>query len=133
MLELVFAPAHEWIGRSDEDIMAATMKVRPAAAARARRALGPCAACSCLPRAAPVPAPLPPPPAPAAPPGPPLNPIAPPHPPTSPQSNPSPQELERLFPNEIAADGSKAKVRKSVIVKTPRSVYTASTGRQDYR
>lgn len=26
MLELVFAPAKEWIGRSDEDIMAATMK-----------------------------------------------------------------------------------------------------------
>ena len=28
MLELVFAPAADWIGRSDEDIMAATMKVR---------------------------------------------------------------------------------------------------------
>lgn len=26
MLELVFAPAEKWIGRSDEDIMAATMK-----------------------------------------------------------------------------------------------------------
>lgn len=26
MLELVFAPAKEWIGRSDEDIIAATMK-----------------------------------------------------------------------------------------------------------
>jgi uncharacterized protein with NAD-binding domain and iron-sulfur cluster len=25
MLELVFAPAKEWIGRSDEDIIAATM------------------------------------------------------------------------------------------------------------
>lgn len=68
MLELVFAPAHEWIGRSDEDIMAATMK-----------------------------------------------------------------ELERLFPTEIAADGSKAAVRKYRIVKTPLSVYTARTGRQAYR
>ena len=28
MLELVFAPAEEWIGRSDEDIIAATMRVR---------------------------------------------------------------------------------------------------------
>ena len=28
MLELVFAPADEWIGRSDDDIIAATMKVR---------------------------------------------------------------------------------------------------------
>ena len=27
MLELVFAPAEKWIGRSDEDIIAATMKV----------------------------------------------------------------------------------------------------------
>ncbi|KIY96374.1 phytoene desaturase [Monoraphidium neglectum] len=68
MLELVFAPAHEWIGKSDEDIMEATMK-----------------------------------------------------------------ELERLFPTEIAADGSKAAVRKYSIVKTPLSVYTASTGRQAYR
>ena len=25
MLELVFAPAHDWVGRSDEDIIAATM------------------------------------------------------------------------------------------------------------
>lgn len=28
MLELVFAPAEKWIGRSDEDIIEATMKVR---------------------------------------------------------------------------------------------------------
>ena len=28
MLELVFAPAEDWIGRSDEDIIAATMHVR---------------------------------------------------------------------------------------------------------
>lgn len=68
MLELVFAPAHEWIGKSDEDIMAATMG-----------------------------------------------------------------ELERLFPTEIAADGSKAAVRKYRIVKTPLSVYTAVAGRQAYR
>ena len=30
MLELVFAPADEWIGRSDDDIIQATMVVRPA-------------------------------------------------------------------------------------------------------
>ncbi|KAI4302713.1 hypothetical protein MLD38_038430 [Melastoma candidum] len=58
MLELVFAPAAEWISRSDEDIIDATMK-----------------------------------------------------------------ELAKLFPDEIAADGSKAKVLKYHIVKTPRSVY----------
>jgi len=68
MLELVFAPAHEWIGKSDEDIMAATMT-----------------------------------------------------------------ELERLFPTEIKADGSKAAVRKYTIVKTPLSVYQANVGRQAYR
>lgn len=63
MLELVFAPAEKWIGRSDEDITAATMK-----------------------------------------------------------------ELERLFPSEIAADGSKAKLLKSSIVKTPLSVYKTVPG-----
>ena len=68
MLELVFAPAAEWIGRSDEDIIAATMK-----------------------------------------------------------------ELERLFPDEIAADQSLAKIRKYKVVKTPRSVYKATTGREAYR
>ena len=57
MLELVFAPAEAWIGRSDEDIMAATMV-----------------------------------------------------------------ELARLFPGEIAADGSKAAVRKFKVIKTPLSV-----------
>ena len=31
-------------------------------------------------------------------------------------------ELERLFPGEVAADGSKARIRKSKVVKTPRSV-----------
>lgn len=55
MLELVFAPAEEWISRSDSDIIGATMK-----------------------------------------------------------------ELERLFPNEIAADQSKAKIVKYHVVKTPR-------------
>eukprot|EP00879_Flechtneria_rotunda_P014784 GHRR01015448.1.p1 GENE.GHRR01015448.1~~GHRR01015448.1.p1 ORF type:complete len:320 (+),score=128.15 GHRR01015448.1:1142-2101(+) len=68
MLELVFAPAKEWIGRSDEDIIAATMT-----------------------------------------------------------------ELERLFPTEIAADQSKAKLRKYKVVKTPLSVYEATAGREDYR
>ncbi|XP_020586294.1 15-cis-phytoene desaturase, chloroplastic/chromoplastic [Phalaenopsis equestris] len=58
MLELVFAPAEEWISRSDDDIIAATMK-----------------------------------------------------------------ELETLFPDEIAADQSKAKILKYHVVKTPRSVY----------
>ncbi|CAO2824633.1 unnamed protein product [Amaranthus hypochondriacus] len=58
MLELVFAPAEEWISRSDTDIIEATMK-----------------------------------------------------------------ELAKLFPDEIAADGSKAKILKYHVVKTPRSVY----------
>jgi len=58
MLELVFAPAEEWIGRSDTEIIEATM-----------------------------------------------------------------QELAKLFPDEIAADQSKAKIRKYRVVKTPRSVY----------
>ncbi|KAH7656416.1 15-cis-phytoene desaturase protein [Dioscorea alata] len=58
MLELVFAPAAEWISRSDSEIIDATM-----------------------------------------------------------------QELAKLFPDEIAADQSKAKILKYHIVKTPRSVY----------
>ncbi|KAI5056439.1 hypothetical protein GOP47_0028257 [Adiantum capillus-veneris] len=58
MLELVFAPADKWIGRSDEEIIEATMK-----------------------------------------------------------------ELAKLFPDEIAADGSRAKLLKYHVVKTPRSVY----------
>lgn len=58
MLELVFAPAGEWITRSDSDIVDATMK-----------------------------------------------------------------ELTKLFPDEIAADQSKAKILKYHVVKTPRSVY----------
>lgn len=57
MLELVFAPADEWIGRSDADIIDATMK-----------------------------------------------------------------ELATLFPDEIAADQSKAKILKYHVVKTPRFV-----------
>lgn len=55
MLELVFAPAEQWISRSDEEIIEATMK-----------------------------------------------------------------ELARLFPDEIAADNSKAKILKYHVVKTPR-------------
>lgn len=55
MLELVFAPAEEWISRNDSEIIDATMK-----------------------------------------------------------------ELARLFPDEIAADQSKAKILKYHIVKTPR-------------
>ncbi|KAF5767032.1 putative flavin amine oxidase, phytoene desaturase, FAD/NAD(P)-binding domain superfamily [Helianthus annuus] len=58
MLELVFAPAEEWIARSDSDIIDATMS-----------------------------------------------------------------ELSKLFPDEIAEDGSKAKILKYHVVKTPRSVY----------
>jgi 15-cis-phytoene desaturase len=60
---LVFAPAKEWIGRSDEEVVAATM-----------------------------------------------------------------QELEALFPREIAADGSKAQLRKYKVVKTARSVYESKAG-----
>ncbi|PSR96975.1 15-cis-phytoene desaturase/chromoplastic like [Actinidia chinensis var. chinensis] len=58
MLELVFAPAEEWISRSDGEIIDATMK-----------------------------------------------------------------ELAKLFPDEISADQSKAKILKYHVVKTPRSVY----------
>lgn len=58
MLELVFAPAEEWISCSDTEIIEATMK-----------------------------------------------------------------ELAKLFPDEIAADQSKAKIIKYHVVKTPRSVY----------
>ncbi|CAM8896528.1 unnamed protein product [Rhodiola kirilowii] len=58
MLELVFAPAEEWISRSDTEIIDATMT-----------------------------------------------------------------ELAKLFPDEIAADQSKAKILKYHVVKTPRSVY----------
>eukprot|EP01023_Acetabularia_acetabulum_P008106 TRINITY_DN1351_c0_g1_i13.p1 TRINITY_DN1351_c0_g1~~TRINITY_DN1351_c0_g1_i13.p1 ORF type:complete len:565 (+),score=103.18 TRINITY_DN1351_c0_g1_i13:215-1909(+) len=68
MLELVFAPAEAWVGRSDEDIMQATMT-----------------------------------------------------------------ELERLFPDEIKADQSLAKIIKYKIIKTPRSVYKATTGREAVR
>eukprot|EP00890_Picochlorum_soloecismus_P004797 jgi/Picsp_1/5318/NSC_02679-R1_phytoene desaturase len=68
MLELVFAPAEKWIGRSDEDIIAATMK-----------------------------------------------------------------ELERLFPTEIAADESKAKIRKYKVIKTPLSVYKTVPGCEECR
>eukprot|EP00850_Spirogloea_muscicola_P014367 SM000102S09225 [mRNA] locus=s102:338758:341918:- [translate_table: standard] len=68
MLELVFAPAADWIGKSDEEIVHATMV-----------------------------------------------------------------ELERLFPNEVRADMSMAKLVKSAVVKTPLSVYKATTGRQAYR
>jgi 15-cis-phytoene desaturase len=68
MLELVFAPAEKWIGRSDEDIIEATMK-----------------------------------------------------------------ELERLFPTEIAADQSKAKIRKYKVIKTPLSVYKTVPGCEECR
>ncbi|KAG2452505.1 hypothetical protein HYH02_002744 [Chlamydomonas schloesseri] len=68
MLELVFAPAKDWIGRSDEDIIAATMT-----------------------------------------------------------------ELERLFPTEIKADQSLAKIRKYKVIKTPLSVYESRAGREAFR
>lgn len=42
-------------------------------------------------------------------------------------------ELERLFPLEVAADGSKAKLLKYAVVKTPRSVYAATPGRNKFR
>lgn len=43
------------------------------------------------------------------------------------------KDLERLFPTEIMADGSKAKLLKSAVVKVPRSVYAAIPGRNKYR
>jgi 15-cis-phytoene desaturase len=67
MLELVLAPAKDWITRSDEDIIAATMV-----------------------------------------------------------------ELEKLFPNHFGADNP-AKLLKYKVVKTPRSVYKATPGRQQHR
>jgi len=42
-------------------------------------------------------------------------------------------ELARLFPTEVAADGSKAKLLKYAVVKVPRSVYAAVPGRNKYR
>nr|ALE33745.1 phytoene desaturase 1 [Erythranthe lewisii] len=68
MLELVFAPAEEWISRSNEEIIEATMK-----------------------------------------------------------------ELAKLFPDEISADQSKAKILKCHVVKTPRSVYKTVPGSEPCR
>ncbi|MBD1870408.1 15-cis-phytoene desaturase [Cyanobacteria bacterium FACHB-471] len=67
MLELVLAPAKDWITRSDEDIIAATMV-----------------------------------------------------------------ELEKLFPHHFGSD-SPAQLLKYKVVKTPRSVYKATPGRQQHR
>lgn len=65
MLELVLAPAEDWIGRPDQEIIEATL-----------------------------------------------------------------QELAKLFPDQIP---HQAQVRKAHVVKTPRSVYKATPGRQAYR
>jgi len=45
------------------------------------------------------------------------------------------RELERLFPTEIGAQlpGGGAKLRKSAVVRVPRSVYAAIPGRNRYR
>ena len=67
MLELVLAPAKDWIDQSEEEILAATMA-----------------------------------------------------------------ELERLYPQQLTGDNP-AKLLKSKIVKTPRSVYTAAPGTQSCR
>ncbi|MFQ3585346.1 MAG: 15-cis-phytoene desaturase [Cyanobacteriota bacterium] len=67
MLELVLAPAAEWIERSDEEILSATL-----------------------------------------------------------------EELKKLFPQHLCGPNS-AQIRKWVVVKTPRSVYKAIPGRQQYR
>jgi 15-cis-phytoene desaturase len=67
MLELVFAPAKDWIGRSDDDIVAATM-----------------------------------------------------------------EELKRLFPMHFTGD-NQATLRKSIVVKTPLSVYKTVPGCQQLR
>ena len=127
MLELVFAPAEKWIGRSDEDIIAATMQVGAPRACRCRRrhaaglgAAGPArqAAAGCRLLAGsgvlPLPPALAPPPARRLP-AHPTHPADPRFVPTSacpPAPHRTPQELERLFPNEIAADQSKAKILK---------------------
>ena len=42
-------------------------------------------------------------------------------------------ELARLFPTEVAADGSKARLLKYAVVKVPRSVYAAVPGRNKFR
>jgi 15-cis-phytoene desaturase len=67
MLELVLAPAKDWISKSDEEIVAATLV-----------------------------------------------------------------ELEKLFPDHFTGDNP-AKLLKSKVVKTPRSVYKATPGRQQHR
>jgi 15-cis-phytoene desaturase len=67
MLELVLAPAKDWIAKSDQEIVEATMA-----------------------------------------------------------------ELEKLFPNHFGNDNP-AKLLKYHVVKTPRSVYKATPGRQEYR
>ncbi|MFM8009028.1 MAG: 15-cis-phytoene desaturase, partial [Dolichospermum sp.] len=67
MLELVLAPAADWISKSDEEIVAATIS-----------------------------------------------------------------ELEKLFPQHFGGDNP-TKVLKYHVVKTPRSVYKATPGRQEYR
>jgi len=67
MLELVFAPAKDWINRSDQDIVDATM-----------------------------------------------------------------EELKKLFPTHFIGD-DKTKFRKYKVVKTPRSVYKAVPGCQEFR
>ncbi|WP_341524811.1 15-cis-phytoene desaturase [Nostoc sp. UHCC 0302] len=67
MLELVLAPAKDWISKSDEEIIAATLS-----------------------------------------------------------------ELEKLFPDHFGGDNP-AKLLKYHVVKTPRSVYKATPGRQQYR
>ncbi|MEH1841834.1 MAG: 15-cis-phytoene desaturase [Nostoc sp.] len=67
MLELVLAPAKDWIAKSDEEIVAATIA-----------------------------------------------------------------ELEKLFPDDFGGDNP-ATLLKSHVVKTPRSVYKATPGRQQYR
>lgn len=43
------------------------------------------------------------------------------------------KELESLFPDEIAADGSKARLLKSSVVRTARSVYAATPGRGKFK
>jgi 15-cis-phytoene desaturase len=42
-------------------------------------------------------------------------------------------ELERLFPQDIAADGSLAQVTKFTVVRTPTSVYETTPGTEDAR
>jgi 15-cis-phytoene desaturase len=102
MLELVFAPADQWIGRSDDDIIEATMKASFfILLLEEHPTRGKSTEHICLWSIGRVLGML--------------------------WRDPE-QELERLFPNEIKADQSLAKIRKTKVIKTPLSVYKTIPG-----